>query len=385
MSSPNINQIPILRLDYNEDEIEFIQSGIADIMKSGYLTMHKNVDEFEKKFADFIGVKYAIGVNSGTSALEIPLRALNLEGKSIIVPTNTFMATPLAAIHAGAKIVFVDVMPENLSIDPDDLRRKIRNDTAGVILVHIGGIISPYLHEIEKICQDNGLFLIEDAAHAHGSSIKGKKAGALGVCGSFSFYPTKVLNTAEGGMITTDDKTIFEKSLIFREHGKKDHNFNVHTELGYNWRFSELHALLGLQQMKIVNDIISKRQKIAKFYNDQLNQTSGITLIEIPEHIECSYYKYIVYLDKKYDRHVFKNQLKKEFNISLPGEVYAEGCHNQPVFKKYPELVLNKTDEHFPGAKFVSDRQICLPLYPSLTNDELMYVVDSFKFLLDKY
>ena len=236
---------------------------------------------------------------------------------------------------------------------------------------------------IEKICEENDLFLIEDAAHAHGSSIKGKKAGTLGLCGSFSFYPTKVLNTAEGGMITTDDKTIFEKSLIFREHGKKDHNFNIHTELGYNWRFSELHALLGLQQMKIVDDIISKRQKIAKLYDDQLNQTSGITLIEIPDHIECSYYKYIVYLDKRYDRHVFKNQLKKEFNISLPGEVYAEGCHNQPVFKKYPELVLNKTDEHFPGAKFVSDRQICLPLYPSLTDDELIYVVDSLKSVLE--
>jgi len=134
--------------------------------------------------------------------------------------------------------------------------------------------------------------------------------------------------------------------------------------------------------MKIVNDIISKRQKIARFYDDQLNQTSGITLIEIPKYSECSYYKYIVYLDKRYDRHVIKNQLKKEFNISLPGEVYAEGCHNQPVFKKYPELVLNKTDEHFPGAKFVSDRQICLPLYQSLTNDELIYVFDSLKSVL---
>ena len=374
--------IPLLRLEYTEEEIKFIQNGVKDILESGYLTMGSKVKEFEQEFSNYIDTKHAVAVNSGTSALEIPLRALGVANKTVIIPTITFMATPLAAIHAGAKVIFVDVMPENLSIDPDDLRRKITNDTAGIILVHIGGIISPYFHEIEKICEENSLFLIEDAAHAHGSSIKGKKAGTLGICGSFSFYPTKVLNTAEGGMITTDDKTIFEKSLIFREHGKKDHNFNIHTELGYNWRFSELHALLGLQQIKIVNDIISKRQKIARFYDSQLNQTSGITLIEIPKYIECSYYKYIVYLDKRYDRHVFKNQLKKEFNISLPGEVYAEGCNNQPVFKKYPELVLNKTDEHFPGAKFVSDRQICLPLYPSLTDDELMYVVDSLKSVL---
>ena len=375
--------IPLLRLNYTDEEIKFIQDGVKNILESGYLTMGSKVKEFEQEFSDYIDTKHAVAVNSGTSSLEIPLRALGVANKTVIIPNITFMATPLAAIHAGAKIVFVDVMPENLSIDPDDLRRKIRNDTAGVILVHIGGIISPYLHDIKKTCQDNGLFLIEDAAHAHGSSIQGKKAGALGVCGSFSFYPTKVLNTAEGGMITTDNKTIFEKSLIFREHGKRDHNFNIHTELGYNWRFSELHALLGLQQMKIVNDIISKRQKIAKFYDDQLSQTSGITLIKIPKHVECSYYKYIVYLDKKYDRHVFKSHLKKEFNISLPGEVYAEGCHNQPVFKKYPELVLNKTDENFPGARFVSDRQICLPLYPSLTEEELLYVVDSFKSVLE--
>jgi len=379
----NIN-IPLLRLKYTDEEIKFIQDGVKDILKSGYLTMGSKVKEFEEEFSNFIGSKYAVAVNSGTSSLEIPLRALGVANKTVIIPTITFMATPLAAIHAGAKVVFVDVMPENLSIDPDDLRRKITNDTAGVILVHIGGIISPQLHEIKKICEENGLFLIEDAAHAHGSSIKGKKAGTLGLCGSFSFYPTKVLNTAEGGMITTDDNTIFEKSLVFREHGKKDHNFNIHTELGYNWRFSELHALLGLQQMKIVDNIISKRQQIAKTYDKYLQEVSGITLIEIPKHIECSYYKYIVYLDKKYDRNGFKNRLSKEYNISLPGEVYAEACHKQPVFKKYKNLILNN-DNKFPGADFITSNQICLPLYPGLKRHEILYIINTLKDLLVKY
>ena len=379
-----MRKIPALRLSYSKEEKNDITKGVNEILNSGFLTMGEKVTQFERLFAEFVGVKYAVAVNSGTSALEIPLRALNVEGKSIIIPTNTFMATPLAAIHAGAKIVFVDVMPENLSIDPDDLRRKIRNDTAGIILVHIGGIISPHLYEIEKICEENGLFLIEDAAHAHGSSIKGKKAGTLGLCGSFSFYPTKVLNTAEGGMITTDDKIIFEKSLILREHGKKDHNFNIHTELGYNWRFSELHALLGLQQMKIVDDIISKRQQIAKIYDEKLNQVNGITLVKIPENIECSYYKYILYLDKKYNRVEIKYRLKKEYNISLPGEVYAESCHKQPVFKKYENLVHNK-DDKFPGADYIISNQICLPLYTSLTRHEILYIINALKDLLAKY
>ena len=190
-----------------------------------------------------------------------------------------------------------------------------------------------------------------------------------------------MLNTAEGGMITTDDNTIFEKSLVFREHGKKDHNFNIHTELGYNWRFSELHALLGLQQMKIVNDIISKRQKIAKIYDEELNQVNRITLIEIPKHIECSYYKYILYLDKKYNRDEIKNRLKKEYNILLPGEVYVVACHKQPVFQKYKNLVLHK-DNKFLGADYVTANQLCLPLYPNLTDEELVYVVDSLKSVL---
>ena len=379
----NIN-IPLLRLEYTDEEIQYIQDGVKEILKSGYLTMGSKVKKFEEEFSNFVGSKYAIAVNSGTSSLEIPLRTLGVNNKTVIVPTITFMATPLAVIHAGAKVVFVDVMPENLSIDPDDLRRKITTDTVGVILVHIGGIISPYLYEIRKICEENDLFLIEDAAHAHGSSINGNKAGTLGVCGSFSFYPTKVLNTAEGGMITTNDKMIFEKSLILREHGKKDHNFNVHTELGYNWRFSELHALLGLQQMKIVEDIISKRQQIAKIYDKKLNKTNGITLVEVPKNIECSYYKYIVYLSKKYNREVVKNRLKEQYNISLPGEVYAEACHAQPVFQKYKDLVLNPYDE-FHGSDYITSNQICLPLYPSLSTDEVLYIIDSIKDLLINY
>jgi perosamine synthetase len=376
-------RIPLLRIDYSDDDVRFIQDGVAEILASGYLTMDKKVAEFERQFAEFIGVKYAIAVNSGTSALEIPLRALGVEGKSVIVPTITYMATPLAAIHAGAKVVFVDVMPENLSLDPDDLKRKIRKDTVGVIPVHIGGIISPYWQEIESICQEHGLFVLEDAAHAHGASIEGRMAGSLGAAGAFSFYPTKVLNAAEGGIITTNDNKLFEMSVVLREHGKQDHRFNIHTELGYNWRFSEFHALLGLQQMKKVREIIEERQRLAKKYDDELEGIRGITRVIIPSHISCPYYKYIIYLDEQYDREVVKMRLKDEFGVSLPGEVYAEPCHSQPVFKKYPDLMQNASDDQFPGSCYVSQRQICIPLYPGLKDDEVGYVVKALKQVLE--
>ena len=383
MKELNHSEIPLLRLEYTEQDIEFIKSGINEILTSGYLTMDQKVRDFEKKFSEFAEVKYAIGVNSGTSALEIILRALNVAGKSVVIPTITFMATPLAAIHAGAKVIFVDVLPEDLSIDPEDLKRKIRHDTIGVIPVHIGGIISSSWKKLCNICDENNLFVIEDAAHAHGASIDSKMAGSLGIAGAFSFYPTKVLTTGEGGMITTDDDRIYDLSLVLREHGKENPNFNLHTELGYNWRFSEIHALLGLLEMEKCDSIISERRRLAKLYDQTLEDLTGVKCISTPENIVSPYYKYIIYIDKKYERKRVKSKLKEDFNISLPGEVYSEPCHSQPVFKKYPELILNYPSDLFPGAQYVSTRQICLPLYPSLTDDELRYVVDSLKVVLE--
>jgi dTDP-4-amino-4,6-dideoxygalactose transaminase len=196
-----MRKIPALRLSYSKEEKNDITKGVNEILNSGFLTMGEKVNQFERLFAEFVGVKYAVAVNSGTSALEIPLRALNVEGKSIIIPTNTFMATPLAALHAGAKVIFADVSRESLSIDPKEIEKNIIDGTVGVIIVHIGGIISPEWNKIKKICESNGLFILEDAAHAHGATIDGQMAGSLGTAGSFSFYPTKIVNTAEGGMI----------------------------------------------------------------------------------------------------------------------------------------------------------------------------------------
>ena len=378
-----MRKIPALRLSYSKEEKNDITKGVNEILNSGFLTMGEKVTQFERLFAEFVGVKYAVAVNSGTSALEIPLRALNVEGKSIIIPTNTFMATPLAALHAGAKVIFADVSRESLSIDPKEIEKKIIDGTVGVIIVHIGGIISPEWNKIKKICESNGLFILEDAAHAHGATLDGQMAGSLGTAGSFSFYPTKIVNTAEGGMITTDDEDIYKLSLILREHGKTDPDLDIHSELGYNWRFSEFHALLGLQQMKKLPWMLSERRRLASIYDELIKEVHDVTAIELSDNIESSYYKYLLFLNTLYDSTVVKNKMRDQFGITLPSEVYANPCHSQPLFLKYPELVLNTPEKQFPGAKYVSDRQICLPLYPGLTDDELMYVVDSLKSVLE--
>jgi len=369
-------KIPLLRLNYSKSEKNFISSGVQEILSSGFLTMSKKIEHFEELFAKFVKVKYAVAVNSGTSALEIPLRALNVEGKSIIIPTNTFMATPIAAIHAGAKVIFSDVLENDLSIDPRELEKKIMKDTVGVIPVHIGGFISPQWKEIKKICDLNNLFIIEDSAHAHGSKINNKFAGSLGLASAFSFYPTKILTTGEGGIITTNNRDLYKKFLILREHGKNNPSYNIHSELGYNWRLPEISGLLGIQQVKKAHGIIKERRKIAALYDEILSDNPNLKLQKIPPTIKSSYYKYIIFVKSKH-RDKIKKIMCKKYGISLPGEVYRNLCHTQPVFKKHSKYIVKKGDQLFTNAKNIASSQLCLPLYPGLKDKEIRYNTNS--------
>ena len=193
----------------NED-IDSILNDIKDSLRTGVLTFGPNVEKLEREFADYVGVKHAIAVNSGTSALEIALRYFELNGGEVIVPTNSFVASANAVIFAGGKPVLADIKKETLCIDPNEIRKKISANTKGVMVVHLAGLIPPEMKEIQEICKENNLFLIEDAAHAPGASIDNKKAGNLGDVGCFSFFPTKPMTTGEGGIITTNDVKLAE-------------------------------------------------------------------------------------------------------------------------------------------------------------------------------
>ena len=212
-------QIPAAKICFPEEDRKWILDKVNEVLSSGQLTLGKYGKEFEQKFAEYVGTKYAIAVNSGTSALEIILRALDIEGSSVIVPTNTFFASPASVIHAGGKVIFADVT-DNLCLDPDSVKQKIQKDTKGIIIVHIGGVVPPQIKEIQEICREHNLFLIEDAAHAHGSTLNGEPAGTFGDAAAFSFYPTKVMTSGEGGMIVTNNENIYRRALVFRDQGK---------------------------------------------------------------------------------------------------------------------------------------------------------------------
>jgi perosamine synthetase len=366
--------IPAARIYFPEEDRKELLEQIDGILRSGQLTLGKYTKEFEERFAQYIGTKYAIAVNSGTSALEIILRALDIGGSSVIVPTNTFFATPASVIHAGGKVVFADIT-DNLWLDPESMKRSIQGDTRAVIVVHIGGIIPPQIGEIQQICKEHSLSLVEDAAHAQGSTLNGKKAGSLGIAAAFSFYPTKVMTSGEGGMITTDDEKVYERALVFRDQGKAGFFGNVHTEMGYNWRMSEIHAAIGLSQFARLEEFIADRRKTARIYDEELTKINGMTPVTIPSEVKSNYYKYIALLKDGIDRASLKKEMKDRYGVGLSGEVYELPCHLQPVFK---DLYGFKGGE-LPVAEGLCQRQICLPVFAGMTKEQARYVVDSLR------
>lgn len=366
-------------LKYSDTEVRSIAARFEEVIRSGFISMGRNVAEFERQWSDYCGVKYAVATANGTCSMEMILRAIPVQGGTVVVPSHTFIASAAAAIHAGAKVIFVDCQRENFQMDPEDLRRKIRPDTRAVMLVHMSGIISPHLDEIRDICKQHGIPLVEDAAHAHGATIDGRKAGSLGLAGSFSFFSTKVITTGEGGMITTDDEKIYKTACALRDHGRFGPEPNVHHDIGYNWRPGEFNAVLGLEQMRRVDEILQRRRQLAREYDQKLKalKIPGIKLLDIPARVESSYYKYILYLEPPLEREKLKQILKQEYGVSLPGELYNRDCHTQPVFARYPEAVVRQPKESFPETDYVVSQHFCLPLYFSLTDDQVEHVVAS--------
>lgn len=380
MSSPSkAVRVAGFDLKYSDTQVRSITTRFEEVIRSGFISMGRNVAEFERQWSAYCGVKCAVATANGTCSMEMILRAIGVQGGTVIVPSHTFIASAVAAIRAGAKVIFVDCRRENFQMDPEDLRRKIRPDTRAVMLVHMSGIISPHLDEIRDVCEQHGIPLVEDAAHAHGATIDGRKAGSLGLAGSFSFFSTKVITTGEGGMITTDDENIYKTACALRDHGRFGPEPNVHHDLGYNWRPGEFNAILGLEQMRRIDEILQRRRQIARSYDDKLKalKIPGVKLLEIPAKVQSSYYKYIAYFEPPIEREKLKQILKKQYGVSLPGELYNRDCHTQPVFARYPETIVPQPKESFPETEYVVSHHFCLPLYFSLTDDQVDHVVAS--------
>jgi len=365
-------RIPPARVYFPEEDRRAILEQIDEALVTGQLTLGKHGKSFERCFAEKIGVRHAVAVNSGTSSLEIPLRVFDVRDKTVLVPTNTFFATVAAVVHAGGKPRFVDADPATFSISLEQIRKRVTQDTAGVIVVHIAGIVSPEVTAIRDYCRERGLFLLEDAAHAQGSLLDGRAAGTFGDAASFSFYPTKVMTSAEGGMIATNSDRVYEEALVYRDQGKSDFLTNAHTRLGYNWRMSEPHAIIGHSQLSRLEEFVGARNRIARIYDEGLREIPGITALPLPQGCRSNYYKYIALLDPFVKRSDLKKLLREEYEVGLSGEVYETPCHMQSIFE-------GSGLDSFPNADDICRRHVCLPVYVTMTYHDARYVLASLR------
>jgi perosamine synthetase len=369
-------KVPATKPFFFNEDINFIKRKFHDILKGkSFLSQSKYAEEFEKKFSNFIGTKFAVSCNSGTSALELICRSLNVYGKEVILPSNTFMATANAIINAGGKPIFADC-DDDMCLSLQDVKRKINKNTCAVVIVHIGGIISKSIKNFVNLCKKKNIYLIEDSAQAHGSALYGKKAGSFGIASGFSFFSTKVITTGEGGMVTTNNHDLVKKMKSLREFGKEKKGIyiNYHTSMGYNWRMQEVNALMGLRQLKSIKKFIAGRKKIAKIYDDELKKIKNIKVIYPHNKKSHNYFKYIIILNN-HDRETIHKKLE-ENNIFPSGYVYELPLHKQPVFINKKKMKLIKTN-------FYCDSHMCLPIFYGMKLEQVKHVVKALKKILN--
>ena len=351
-------------------DIDGLLEDFGEILRSGRLTQGEFLDRFEREFSEYVGVSHAVGMSSGTAPLETALRHFGVEGGEVIVPTNTFAATANAVILAGGTPVFADLDPSTLCSGPAEIEGLLTARTRGVIAVHVAGLIVPGIDAIAAWCGDNSLFLLEDAAHAHGSRIGGRCAGALADAASFSFYPSKVMTSGEGGMLTTDDSGLAAFARSFRSHGQAADSRCI-VRLGSNYRLPELSAALGLSQLRRLDAIVAGRARLAERYRHRLGRRSDIRLIATPENQVHSHYKLPLVLPPGMQRDRMAASLSAR-GIAT-GSIYWPPCHLEPYY-------LGRAGDfpaRCPLAEDVLARTLTLPLHAGMSLEDVDRVCDS--------
>lgn len=357
-----------------KENVRTIVKRIKEILENGQLMQGKYVKRFEEQFARFVGTEYAVAVNSGTSALQGILNFFDIQGREVLVPVNTFLASSNAVLFEGGIPVFVDIDPKTLCVDVGKLEKKINKKTKGVMVVHLSGLITPDVEKIRKLCKKHKLFLIEDAAHAHGSSLNGKKAGSLGDAAAFSMLASKVMTSGgEGGMVTTNNKKIADRVRSLRFHGE-DKTRGIQDRIGYSWRMTEMQAIVGIEQVNRLQEMVNKRMAIAYAYDKAFKDLEKVTSVHLFPKSKNAYYKYPLILDPSLKRLSVKKKLEEDYGVKT-GTSYWPPCHLQPAYVK--EFGYKKGD--FLVAEDVLDRTISLPISAGLLKKEIRQVIEAVK------
>jgi dTDP-4-amino-4,6-dideoxygalactose transaminase len=355
--------------------------GVTEVLRSGWLTSGIKTVEFEARFSELKNGAHALAVNSCTSALFLILKAMEIgPGDEVITTPLTFAATANVIVHCGATPVFADVDPRTLNIDPAEVAKKITPRTRAIIAVHLGG--NPCdLDALLAIATMHNLKLIEDCAHAIEGSYKGKPIGTIGHASAFSFYPTKNITTAEGGMIVTSDNALATSMNLWRKHGMdksawertEGHNNPFYDVVlpGYKCNLTDLQAALGLAQMKRLSAMAIRRKEIAEKYNAAFSTLPSIRLVTPNPDGEHSLHLYLILVEKAAT--VSRNDAIQQ--LQEKGVEISINYLPVHLFTWYQKNFGFKSGD-FPHAEFCGSQEISLPFYPSLTDEEVAYVIE---------
>jgi len=363
--------IPVFRPLINKKEV---LPELEKIFDSGWIGLGPKTSEFEEKFSAYIGVKYAVAVNSATSALHLANYVLGIKkDDEVIVPSMTFVSTALAPLYCGATPVFADIEGDTLCIAPEDVERKVTPKTKAMILVHYGGHACR-MDELIKIARKHNLRIIEDVAHGCGGKYKDAMLGSIGIMGCFSFHAVKNLPTGDGGMITTNDKALYEKLKKLRWVGidkgtwsrssKKAYAWQYSVdELGFKYHMNDITAVIGLAQLKVLDEHNLMRRRIAERYNQAFRKVDWLEIPVEKNYTKSAWHNYVIKV---------KNNRRNEINEVLASKGISTGVHYEPV---HHHKVFGGIKANVPVTEKVWTELLTLPLYPGMSDGECQEVI----------
>ena len=364
---PSDFKIRVAEPNIEEEDAKAVYNAVKEKCLSGSGPYNK---QFEKKFAEYIGTKYAIAVNSGTAALHLSLEVLGINGGDEVITTPfTFAATSNVIIMQNAKPIFVDIEPETFNLDPLKIENVISSKTKAIMPIHYAGQICE-MDAINEIAKKHGLYVIEDAAPAVGSTYKGKKAGTLGDIAGFSFFPDKNMTTGEGGMIVTNNSEFAEQCQILKKNGASKRYYN--TSIGWNFKMPDVNAALGISQLKRIESIIERKNSCAKFYDELFSTIPEITAPIVKEYNRTTYMLYSIL--------VKDNKLREKIRIDLESQG-IETRINFPPMHLQPAYIdrFGDTGGSLPISEDISERILGLPIFINMTQTDQELIVNTIK------
>jgi dTDP-4-amino-4,6-dideoxygalactose transaminase len=370
---------------FGEEEYENVEA----VLDSGYLKQGPYVEEFEEKWAELVGVDHAIAVTNGTVAIQLALNAIGLEpGDEVIVPSLTFGSTATAVVHQGGVPVFADIDRNLYTLDHTDLERCLSDRTVAMLPVHLYGHPAE-MHEIRDFADEHGLYVVEDAAQAHGAEYKGDVVGSIGDLGTFSFYATKNVTTGEGGVVTTDDDDLADSIRTLRNHGLADRD--RHVELGYNYRMSDVHGAIGASQVDRLEEFNVERRRVSERLFEELADVDWLEAATVRDYVTHAYFWTPFEVDEEAIGMTGKEVWRelKDRGVETRHR-YTTPLYRQPVFAEHRGFngdfpwSENERDHdydelHLPNVEEVVGRTLGFPNRPNITEEEVDYVVETVK------